>query len=462
MSDLLETALNPRSVAIIGASENIHKIGGRPILFMKRFGFKGTIYPINPTRDQVQGLKSYPSLRELPEAPEMVLIVVAGQAAVDAVEECAERGVKTVVVIASGYGEIDQVGRDIQARWRELAQTTGMRIIGPNTQGIANFGNGTIAGFSTMFVEVEPQDGPVAVVSQSGGMSSVAYGLLRAQNIGVRYVHATGNEADVSVSDMAWAVAHDPTIKLLLLYVEGLQHPELLAQTAAYAKSRDLPIVVVKAARTEGGKRAALCHTGSLPNDDAQMQQFFDANGIYRVKDTHALTLAAPAYLKAWRPKGKRIVVISNSGASCVMAADAAADLGLELATLAKETQTAVAKCLPGFATTANPIDITAALLSNSALFSEVLPLVAKDPAADMFFINIPVAGAGYDVQAFARDTAAFEKATGKPVVVAAWQEPVAAVFRAHGVLTFANETQGLGVLAQIYRHTAMLSKALI
>jgi len=121
-----------------------------------------------------------------------------------------------------------------------------------------------------------------------------------------------------------------------------------------------------------------------------------------------------------------------------------------------------VAKCLPGFATTANPIDITAALLSNSALFSEVLPLVAKDPAADMFFINIPVAGAGYDVQAFARDTAAFEKATGKPVVVAAWQEPVAAVFRAHGVLTFANETQGLGVLAQIYRHTAMLSKALI
>lgn len=458
MLDLHETALSPRSVAIIGASENIHKIGGRPILFMKQFGFKGAIYPINPSRDQVQGLKSYPSLAMLPQAPEMVLIVVAGQAAVQAVDECAQSGVKTVVVIASGFGEVDEPGREVQKHWRNLALKTGMRIIGPNTQGIANFGNGTIAGFSTMFVEVPPADGPVAVVSQSGGMSSVAYGLLRAQNIGVRYVHATGNEADVTVASMAWAVAHDPEVRLLLLYIEGLQEPELLASTAAYARTRNLPIVVVKAARTEGGKRAALCHTGSIPNDDQESAAFFKANGIYRVRDVHALTLAAPAYLKAWWPKGKRIVVISNSGASCVMAADAAHDFGLELAKLSVQTQTAVAACLPGFATSVNPIDITAALLSNSGLFSEVLPIVAKDPAADMFFINIPVAGAGYDVQAFARDTAAFEKSTGKPVVVAAWQEPVAEVFRQHGVLTFANEVQALGVLEQIATHTEMMA----
>ena len=170
--------------------------------------------------------------------------------------------------------------------------------------------------------------------------------------------------------------------------------------------------------------------------------------------------MAAEGYLKNWKPAGRRLVVISNSGASCVMAADAAHRLGLQLARLAPATEATIRKSLPGFATTSNPIDITAALLSNSGLFGEVLPAVAADPAADMFFINIPVAGAGYDIDRFARDAAAFEALTGKPVAVAAWQEPVAAVFRARGVATFANETQALGVLAQIADHTEMLRRA--
>ncbi|MDO8693032.1 MAG: acetate--CoA ligase family protein [Sheuella sp.] len=461
MSDLLESALNPRTVAIIGASENIHKIGGRPIYYMQRAGFSGTIYPVNPTREEVQGLKSYPSLASLPEVPELVLIVVAGEKALEAVEECAATGVKSVVVIASGFGEVDDAGRAVQQRMTDAARATGMRIYGPNTHGLANFGTGVIAGFSTMFIECPPQDGPIAVLSQSGGMSAMVYGLLRQKGLGVRHVHATGNEADVTVSEMAWAVAHDPEIKLILLYLENIANPEMLARTAEYARSRDLPIVAVKAGRCASGQQAASTHTGSMANEDRVVDAFFKKHGIWRVRDPHAQALAAEAYLKGWRPAGNKLVVISNSGASCVMGADAAEDNGLEMAKLSASTQQAVAKSLPGFATTTNPIDITAALLSNSGLFSEVLPCVAQDPAADMFFINIPVAGAGYDVQAFARDTAQFEALTGKPVAVAAWQASVSEPFRQAGVATFENEGDAVGVLGQLAAHTAMLRETI-
>ena len=460
MSDLLESALNPKTVAIIGASENIHKIGGRPIFYMQKGGFKGKIYPINPMRQEVQGLRSYPSLASLPEVPELVLIVVAGDKAIEAVEECAARGVKAVVVIASGFGEVDEAGRAAQQRMTDAGRAAGMRIYGPNTHGLANFGTGAIAGFSTMFIECPPQDGPIAVLSQSGGMSAMVYGLLRQKGLGVRHVHATGNEADVTVSDMAWAIAHDPEVKLLLLYLENIANPEMLARTAEYARSRDLPIIAVKSGRSESGQKAATTHTGALANEDRAVDAFFKKHGIWRVRDPHAQALAAEAYLKGWRPAGNRLVVISNSGASCVMGADAAHDNGLEMATLAEATQKAVAQSLPGFATTTNPIDITAALLSNSGLFSEVLPAVAKDPSADMFFINIPVAGAGYDVEAFARDTALFEKETGKPVAVAAWQDSVAEAFRRAGVATFENEGDAVGVLGQLAAHTKLMQES--
>lgn len=462
MSDLLESALNPQSVAVIGASENIHKIGGRPIYYMRKHGFGGRIYPINPSREEVQGLKSYASLAALPEAPDLAMVIVGGDKAVDAVSQCAARGVKSVVVVASGFGETGEEGRAVQRAMVDTARAAGMRLYGPNTQGLANFGTGALAGFSTMFVEVPPADGPVGIVSQSGGMSAMAYGLLRGRGLGVRHVHATGNEADITVSDLAWAVAHDPDVKLLLLYLENIANPELLARTAAYARERDLPIIAVKAGRSESGQKAASSHTGSLANEDRAVDAFFRHHGIWRVRDPHAQALAAEAYLKGWRPEGRRLVIISNSGASCVMGADASEELGLPLAELSPATRADVASRLPGFATAVNPIDITAALLSNSGLFGDVLPAVAQDPAADLFFINIPVAGAGYDVEAFARDTAAFERSTGKPVVVAAWQDSVAAPFKAQGIPTYANENDALGTLAQLVSHTALMRKAIV
>jgi acyl-CoA synthetase (NDP forming) len=250
-------------------------------------------------------------------------------------------------------------------------------------------------------------------------MSAVPYGMLRARGIGVRHCHATGNDADVTVAELARVVIEDEGVRLLLLYLETIPNAAMLAAVARRARERGVPVVALKTGRTVHGQRAAKSHTGALANEDRVVDAFLRQHGIWRVRDMAGLVSAAEMYLKGWRPEGRRLVAISNSGASCVMAADLADELGLPLAVFAEATRRDLAAVLPGFATSSNPIDITAALLSNSRLFSAILPIVAKDPAADLFLIAIPVAGQGYDVEAFARDTADFAVATGKPVAAA-------------------------------------------
>ena len=455
----LRAALDPRSVAVIGASENPNKIGGRPIHYLGRFGFGGAIYPINPHRAEIQGHRSYPDLASLPEAPDLAIVAVPGQAAVAAVAASAERGVKVAIVMASGFGETGAAGRAEERAMVNSARAAGMRLVGPNTQGLANFGTGAIASFSTMFLESPPQDGPVAIVSQSGAMSVVPYGLLRGRGIGVRHAHATGNDADVTAAELARAVLEDPAVGLLLLYLESIADAAELAEVAEAARRRGVPVVALKAGRTAAGQQAARSHTGALANEDRVVDAFFRRHGIWRAKDVPDLVNAAELYLKGWRPEGRRLVAISNSGASCVMAADIAADLGTPMAKLSAETQRELAAVLPGFATVSNPIDITAALLANNRLLGAILPIVGRDPAADLALIAIPVAGVGYDVEAFARDTAEFSRATGKPVAMMIPQPSVAAPFRAAGVPVFADETLAIRALHQLARHWDLLRR---
>jgi len=457
--ETLRRALNPASIALIGASENPNKVGGRPLLYLRRWGYAGRLYPINPNRAEVQGVKAYPDLASLPEAPDLAIVMVAGESAAKAVEDCAKRGVKLTICMASGFGETGPEGMRAERAMVAAARAHGMRLVGPNSQGLVNFGTGAVASFSTMFLEAPPEDGPVAIISQSGAMSAVPYGLLRARGIGVRHCHATGNDADVSVAELARAVIEDYGVELLLLYLEAIPDAAMLAEVARRARERQVPIVALKTGRTAQGQRAAKSHTGALANEDRVVDAFFRRHGIWRARDMAGLVSAVEMYLKGWRPTGRRLVAISNSGASCVMAADLAEELGLPLAVFAEDTRRALAAVLPGFATTTNPIDITAALLSNSRLFGAILPIVARDPAADLFLIAIPVAGQGYDVDAFARDTAEFARLTGKPVAVAAPQVLVADRFRTAGIPAFAAETEAILALDQLARHWALLRR---
>jgi acyl-CoA synthetase (NDP forming) len=454
VSDPLRAALDPKSVVVIGASENPDKIGGRPLFYLARHGYRGRVFAVNPKRSETQGFATFPSLDVLPEAPEAAIVVVPGDAAIAAVEQCARMGVKACIVMASGFGETGTAaGIANEARMRDAARAAGMRMVGPNAQGLANFGNGAVLSFSSMFIESEPLDGPVGVVSQSGAMSVVPYGMLRARGIGVRYACATGNDADVNVSELAAVIAHDPELKLLLLYLETIPDPAPLAEAARIARERGLPIVALKSGRTAAGQQAAKSHTGALANEDHVVEAFLERHGIWRANDLRELVQTSELYLKDWKPRGRRLVAISNSGAVCVMAADAATRLDMPLAQLAPGTRAEMAAVLPSFATTTNPVDITAALLTNSGLFGAILPAIARDPAADAFLIGIPVAGAAYDVDAFARDTAAFAETTGKPTVAAIPQPQVAAPFKARGIPVFETEAEAVAALAQFVAH---------
>lgn len=456
----LRVALDPKSIAVIGASDNPNKVGGRPLRFLQRFGFKGAIYPVNPTRRETQGLRTWARIDDLPQAPELAIVALAGDDAFAALDACGAAGVKVAVVMTGGLTEADPVhGKEKERRMVERARAHGMRIVGPNSQGLANFGTGAIASFSTMFVEVEPSDGPVGIVSQSGAMSVVPYGLLRQRGIGIRHAHATGNDCDVTACELAAVVAEDPGLKLLLLYLEGLPDPEQLARTAAVARERNLPIIAIKGGRTAAGQAAAASHTGALASEDRVIDAFFAQHGILRARDMAELVGGVELYLKGWQPRGRRLVAISTSGATCVMAADTASATGLEMAALEPATKVALRAALPLIASPVNPVDLTGAMLSDSSLFGRTLEALAPDPGIDAFFIGFPVSGAGYDVPRYAREAAACQRETGKPLLFASPQPGVAAQFRAEGVPVFEFDTQAVAALERFIAHHELMQR---
>jgi len=456
---MLHSALSPRSVAVIGASDNPHKVGGRPILYLQRYGYRGAIYPVNPGRATVQGLRAFPRLEDLPEPPELAIVAVAGEEAVRAVQSCAALGVKVAVVMASGFGETGPDGLRVQEALAETARRAGMRLIGPNCQGLANFATGMVANFSTIFHELEGRDGPVAIVSQSGANSQAIYTLLHEKGIGVRHVHATGNEADVSVADLAAAVIEDPGIGLVLLYMEAIKDARTLALAAEAARAKGIPVVALKAGRTARGQKAASSHTGALASEDRVVDAFFERHGIWRAADPQELVCAAALYLSGRRPRGKRLVVISNSGASCVMAADYSEQRDIPLALISENARERLTKALPGFAALDNPIDVTGALLGNPQLLGNVLPVVGDDAQSDLAMLALPVAGTGYDVPRFARDLSDFQKKYGHAVALAAPQASVRAPFEQAGIATFASERAAMDALAQLADHAALLRR---
>jgi acyl-CoA synthetase (NDP forming) len=325
-----------------------------------------------------------------------------------------------------------------------------------------------IASFSTMLGEVSAKDGPVAIIAQSGAMSVVPYALLRSEGVGVRHAHATGNECDLTVADLAWAVAGDPAVKLILLYLESLPDPQALARAACRAAVRGVPVLALKAGISARGQAAASSHTGAVATEDRVVDAFMRQHGIVRVPDMRSLVRSARLWLQADLPgaaphglaAGRRVAAISNSGACCVMAADAAERHGLDMAPFAPGTRDAIAEVMPPFASAANPVDLTAALLSDSGLFGRVLPLVAHDNAADSYFISLPMSGKGYDVGQFADDAARFRAATGKPVVVCSPLPATRRTFEEAGIVTFEHDEDAMAALSEFVHGCACILEA--
>jgi acyl-CoA synthetase (NDP forming) len=401
-----------------------------------------------------------PTLAESPVVPDVAMIAVSGQAAVDAVGVAADMGVKGCIVMASGFGETGtREGERLQTELLAHAARGGVRVVGPNSQGLASFHTGAALSFSTLFTEEPPLDGPVSVVSQSGAMASVPYGMLRRRGIGVRYAHGTGNDIDVSAIDLAAATLDDPEVRLLLLYLENIRDRDGLVALAEASQRTGTPVVALVGGRSDRGSRAAASHTGALASERRVLDAFFARLGIWSVSNVRELVQATELYLQDWQPGGDRLAVVSNSGALCVLAADSADAAGLPLAEFAPTTVEALRAELPAFAATGNPVDVTAALLTDSGLFGRVLPVLAEAESVDACLLGIPVAGRGYDVERFARDASTFA-AGGTPLVIAANQPNVIAPFAAAGLPVFEEEDGAVRALAQFLHHRRLLERA--
>jgi acyl-CoA synthetase (NDP forming) len=362
--------------------------------------------------------------------------------------------------MSSGFTETGRPeGAALQAEMLAHARDAGLRIVGPNSQGLASFHSGAVLGFSTLFTEEPPADGPVAIISQSGALASVPYGILRRRGIGVRYAHGTGNDADVSAAELAAAALEDPELRLLMLYLESVNDPESLVRIGELSRRNDVPVVALVGGRSSSGSRAAASHTGALATERRVLDAFLERVGIWQVHSVRELVAATELYLQDWQPTGSNLAVVSNSGAVCVLAADAAEDSGLPLASLLPTTDARLKEVLPDFASTTNPVDVTAALLTDSGLFGKVLPVLGADPEVDACLLGIPVAGRGYDVERFARDAAEFA-ASGTPLVLAVPQPNVAAPFVNAGLPVFEEESSAVAALAQYLAHRRRMARA--
>lgn len=416
---LIDSLFAPRSIAIIGASDDPEKIGGRSIAFLRRYGYQGAIYPVNPRRSTVQGLTAYPDVTAVPDEIDLAVIATPAAALRDAVAACADRGVRVCALLTSGFGEMGEEGRRAQEDIAALAARTGTRLLGPNCQGAANLATGAVTSFSTCFADHHVRDGSLAIVSQSGAVAGMLTEIQHAHPTGIRYWVATGNESDLAVPELIGRTLRDPDVTTVEAYCENVSDVTALADAAQYAASAGKAILMIKSGATLEGRRAAGSHTGALAQDEAIVDAFLRAHGIVRADSLGRLADYARIFTAGNPPGGDRVAILSNSGGLGVMMADRCRAAGLRLAEFLPGTRERLRELLPEFAATGNPVDVTAQLLNDSRLLSQVLPVLAADPGVDVVLPALGMLGEGYDVDGVTDDIVRTHTGTDRLVAVA-------------------------------------------
>lgn len=390
----LEALLRPRSIAILGASQDSTKIGGRPVQFLRNYGFPGAVYPVNPRATEVQGYTAYPSIEALPEAPDLVIVALGAEAVPDALEACAARGVKGAVVFSSGFSEMGAAGEAMQARMRATAARTGMRIMGPNCLGAASIADRAIATFSIVLENAMPQAGPLGIVSQSGNLGSYTMALAAERGVGVSSFMTTGNECDVDVADGIAFLARDPATRIILCVLETCRDPARLVAAFELARAAGKPVVALKIGATEAGQAAAASHTGALAGSDQVFDAVFARAGVWRVRSIEGLVDMGQALVALGverLPAGKRVAIMVASGGFGVLLADAAGAAGLSVPEARAETQARVSAIVP-LAAPRNPIDATAQMSSRPEIMQNLLFAILEDDSFDTLIVLVSTA----------------------------------------------------------------------
>ena len=414
----------PRSVAVIGASTDPSRIGGRPIASMRAGGFQGAILPVNPNRTEVQGIPAFPAIAAFPIVPEAAIVAVPAARAEAAVAELAALGVRAVVLFSAGFAEVDEAGAAAQARIAGIARGAAMRLLGPNSLGLFNARIGWFATFSTSLESFRPLPGRIGIASQSGAFGTHIFAAAAERGLGTPICVTTGNEADVTLGEAIGWLAADPGTEVIAASAEGIRKPASFLAALAAARAAGKPVIMLKVGTSRLGAGAARSHTAAIAGDDRVFSAVLEEFGALRAGSAEQLLDFAYAATRRVYPAHNTLGALTVSGGAGVLIADAAETLGLAMPPLPAAAQAALKSALP-FAACVNPVDCTAQVLNEPTLIAR--------------FAETMVAEGGY------RSVLAFFSQTGRSPTVAPGLRTALAAVRAR----FPDRLYALSVIAR-------------
>ncbi|TMJ12780.1 MAG: CoA-binding protein [Bacillati bacterium ANGP1] len=406
----LSSIFAPRSVAVIGASRDPGKVG-HAIFRNVLEDFQGVVYPVNPHAQAIRGVRSYPSVQEIPDPLDLAIIIVPAASVRAVLDECGRKGVRGVVVISAGFRESGPQGRHRESEVVAAVQQYGFALVGPNCLGVLN--TDPAVRLNATFARAMPAAGSIAFLSQSGALTTAVLDYARARGIGFSKLVSLGNKADVTELDLLAALRDDPRTDVILLYLEELADGQRfigLCREITGEIAQPKPILAVKSGRTPAGARAVSSHTGSLAGSDEVYDAVFLQSGVLRVDSVEELFHYAVAFANQPLPSGRRVAIVTNAGGPGIMAADAAVRQGLELAAFAEGTKQALRLSLPAEAAIDNPVDVVGDAQHDR--YQAALRAVLRDPGADGAIVVL-TPQAVTDIEQIARVVA--EEARGAP-----------------------------------------------
>lgn len=361
----LDAVFRPQSVAVIGASTVAGKLGHDILYNLIHAGFGGPIYPINPKADQVLGLPAYKQIGEVPSPPDLAVVVIPAKAVPGAIEQCGQAGVKAAIIITGGFAEAGPAGEKLQEELAQTARRYGVRLIGPNCQGVNNPHHNLCASWPLLTTK-----GSMAFISQSGTVGAALMDWASQDQLGVSVFVSLGNRADIDEADAIAYFNEDPHTKVIALYVEGVKRPVYFLDALAAATK---PIVILKAGRTQQGRLAAESHTKSMAGSDAVYDAIFRRYKVHRAETVAEMYDFAKILAYYPKPKGKKLLNITSSGGAAILAIDAAEKLGFEVPPPSPELQQKLREIVPPHCAVGNPVDLTGDVMSDPGLYVRVM-----------------------------------------------------------------------------------------
>jgi acetyltransferase len=408
---MLDSLFRPKSVAVIGASSKELSIGNRVIKNLIDFGFKGGIYPINPKADEIRGLKAYKSIMECPDNIDVVHMVIPAKFVPMAMEDCGKKGVKNVIINSGGFSETGPEGEAIEKDFLAKANQHGIRVLGPNCQGIINT-DADIRAYCN-FTFTMPDPGYISIVALSGGVAEVIHQAFSQMGVGTRIYASNGNACDVTIPDIMEYLGDDDGTRVIVTYVEGLRDAATFMEVATKVAAKK-PILAMKAGRTMEGAQAAASHTGGLAKEDIATDLIFKKAGILTFRDEGELIQAAAAFATQPIPKGNRVGIITNTGGPAVIATDVMVGAGLTLPPLSEKTRTVLSETLFPEASVNNPVDVLAT--GPAPHYRACLDAMMADENFDCVFVNF-VTPFFVDNESTAKEIVEVSKQQKKPIV---------------------------------------------